>query len=140
MSRWRKWTEEEDNILKSLVLNSENLGKTCEEAHRLLDRTTQACLARVQILKDKGFEYSVNKKYTREAEILRNEIMKSPDNIVRAFKRTSEQTNLDVKTLRDYYYNKKGSPLNRDNLGLCFMIVSDKVTLHNTKNTKDEGI
>ena len=136
MSKGEKWTESEDAILKNLVSHSENLGETCREAHRLLGRTYSACLSRIYILRGRGFKYSVSKKYTREAKILREEIIKSPDNIFKAFKKTSEKTNLGVKTIRDYYYNKKRSPLNRDNLGLCFMIVSDKVTLHNTKNTK----
>ena len=134
----KRWTKEDDETLKKIMLESLNMEECYKKAVKILNRTRNACYYRVSKFKKEGFICTTASKRIKIKSILKEEIRKSPGNLKKAFIETGKKVGLSPRTLTWQYYSVKNSPLYKKNIGTCFILVGtdgEKV-LKNTKNTR----
>lgn len=133
------YTTEEIETIKRFLAQCSTTKEACREASKLINRKEKSI---------SQYIYSHKELFTRKnkyktidvnnvKEVLESELKANPTNIVEALKATASKTGTAFSTLRNYYYSQPSSSLHRNNLSVCFTLVSDKKVVCNGKNTNN---
>ena len=138
MKHYKRFTQEEDELLKKFINQSKTIEEGLKEAAKALDRSKSSVTGRYYSSKKfAALKASKTKQIRNKKEkiqhVLQSEIKKSPENLQRAFKRTAEKTGKLVKTIEQTYY-RNNSYLSRHNIGICYVLSSGKKVFINNKN------
>lgn len=71
------------------------------------------------------------------ALLLKEAICNNPGNLSKAFREVAAKIGSTARSLAHLYYAVPNSCLHKNNLGTCFIIISDNVILENTKIKKE---
>lgn len=130
----KKWTIEEVNLLRELA-SQYGMCKGAEIASERLKVPKSKCYHKLSNMRATG-DIQIPTPITRKKstfEILQRNVKENPNNLTEAFRLTAEETGLTPNTISTYWYTK-GSPLHRDKMGTCFMVLGGSKTTINQKN------
>jgi hypothetical protein len=137
----KKWTDEEVEILKHLILlygttkgaleAKKEINATLAQIHNKIHNMQSAKVLRAPRIS--------KVKDPQTLAILRKHVSENPNNLRQAFKLTAEDTGLSPKTIEFNWYTKE-SPLSRNNCGPCFMIVGKTKIGINSKNCSKDNM
>ena len=137
----KKWTDEEVEILKHLILlygttkgaleAKKEINATLAQIHNKIHNMQSAKVLRAPRIS--------KVKDPQTLAILRKHVSENPNNLRQAFKLTAEDTGLSPKTIEFNWYTKE-SPLYRDNCGPCFMLVGKTKVALNRKNCNERSM
>ena len=131
------YTTEEIETIKRFLSECSTTKEACKKASNLINRNEKAIAMYIYhhkelfILKNKHKVINTNKI----KKVLESELKANPNNIREALRTTASKTGSSYSTLRNYYYNQPSKKLHRNNLNVCFTLVSDKKAVYNGKNT-----
>ena len=139
--RYKRFTKEDDAIIKKYAVKEGHLFNNLEEAAKILNRPVKDLYNRFYTSKEFVSTRKVikNRKLRKQKavkKVIAKELQKNPNNISKALEFASTKTNLTKSTLTSGYYDKN-SYMHRSNLGVCFALVSDKKVVYNGKNTEE---
>lgn len=138
MKHYKRFTKEEDELLKNIMNQSKTIGEGFKEAAKTLNRSEVSIrnhyyyskkFATLRASKTK----QIRKKEQKIQYILQSEIKKAPENLQKAFKKTAEKTGKSAKAIEHAYY-KSNSYLSRHKIGICYVLSSGKKVFINNKN------
>ena len=138
MKSYKRFTKEEDELLKKCINQSKTIKEGCKKAAKALNKSESSIknhyyysknFAALRTSKIKQIE-NRRKKVQR---ILQSEIRKTPENLQRAFKKTAEKTSKTANTITHAYYSNN-SYLSRHKIGVCYVLSSGKKVFINNKN------
>lgn len=131
------YTTEEIKTIKRFLSECSTIKEACKEASNLINRNeksiTQYIYNHKELFTLKNKHKTIN--YDKVKKVLESELKANPNNIREALKKTASKTDYSYRTLHNYYYSKPSSDLHRNNLNVCFTLVSDKKAICNGKNT-----
>ena len=138
MKHYKRFTKEEDELLKKLINQSKTIEEGFKEAAKTLNRSKSSVSGRYYSSKKFAALRASKTKQIKEKEekiqrVLQSEIKKSPENLQRAFKKTAEKTGKVANTIEQAYY-RSNSYLSRHNIGICYVLSSGKKVFINNKN------
>ena len=131
------YTTEEIETIKRFLSECSTTKEACKEASKYINRNEKAINQYIYhhkelfILKNKHKVINTNKI----KKVLESELKANPNNIREALRTTASKTGSSYSTLRNYYYNQPSKKLHRNNLNVCFTLVSGKKAVYNGKNT-----
>jgi len=131
------YTTEEIETIKRFLSECSTTKEACKEASNFINRNEKAIS--MYIYKHKELFTLKNKHKTintnKIKKVLESELKANPNNIREALRTTASKTGSCYSTLNSYYYNHPSNRLHRNNLNVCFTLVSDKKAICNGKNT-----
>lgn len=138
MKHYKRFTKEENELLKNIMNQSKTIGEGFKEATKTLNRSESSVSNHYYYSKKFAALRTSKTKQIREKKkkiqhILRSEIEKTPENLQKAFKKTAERTGKAIKTVKQAYYSNN-SYLSRHNIGICYVLSSGKKVFINNKN------
>ena len=138
MKHYKRFTQEEDELLKKFINQSKTIEEGFKEAAKTLNRSKSSVSGRYYSSKKFAALRASKTKQIKEKEekiqrVLQSEIKKSPENLQRAFKKTAEKTGKVANTIEQAYY-RSNSYLSRHNIGICYVLSSGKKVFINNKN------
>ena len=131
------YTTEEIETIKRFLSECSTTKEACKKASNLINRNEKAVYQYIYshkelfTLKNKHKVINTNKI----KKVLESALKANPNNISEALRITASKTGSCYSTLNSYYYNHPSKKLHRNNLNVCFTLVSDKKAVYNGKNT-----
>lgn len=138
MRTYKRFTAEENKIIKDFVRKSKTIKEGLIQAAKTLHREEKSVINHYYNSKElKSFRISTVQSRTKDKEkiqrILASEIRKNPNNLREAFHKVAEKTNKSIKTIEQGYY-RDNSYLSRHKIGICYVLSSGKKVFINNKN------
>ncbi len=138
MKTYKRFTAEENKIIKDFVRKSKTIREGLAQAAKTLNRGEAAVINHYYYSKEfKSLRISTVQSRKKDKEkiqcILASEIRKNPDNLREAFRKVAEKTNKSIKTIEQGYY-RYNSYLSRHKIGICYVLSSGKKVFINNKN------
>lgn len=138
MKTYKRFTPEENKIIKDFVRKSKTIKEGLMQAAKALHRGEAAVINHYYYSKEfKSLRISTVQSRKKDKEkvqcILASELRKSPDNLREAFRKVAEKTNKSIKTIEQGYYSND-SYLSRHKIGICYVLSSGKKVFINNKN------
>ena len=138
MRTYKRFTTEEDKIIKDFIRKSKTIKEGLIQAAKTLNRGEAAVIKHYYYSKEfKSLRVSTVQSRKKDKEkvqhILASEIRKNPDNLREAFHKVAEKTNKSIKTIEQGYY-RDNSYLSRHKIGICYVLSSGKKIFINNKN------
>ena len=139
MRTYKRFTTEEDKIIKDFIRKSKTIKEGLIQAAKTLNRGEAAVINHYYYSKEfKSLRVSTVQSRKKDKEkiqrILASEIRKNPDNLREAFHKVAKKTNKSFKTIEQGYYNDD-SYLSRHKIGICYVLSSGKKVFLNNKNS-----
>lgn len=139
MRTYKRFTTEEDKIIKDFIRKSKTIKEGLIQAAETLHREEKSVINHYYNSKElESFRISTVQSRTKDKEkmqcILASEIRKNPDNLRKAFHKVAKKTNKSFKTIEQGYYNDN-SYLSRHKIGICYVLSSGKKVFLNNKNS-----
>lgn len=139
MRTYKRFTTEEDKIIKDFIRKSKTIKEGLAQAAKTLNREEVAVINHYYYSKEfKSIRISTVQSRKKDKEkiqhILASEIRKNPDNLREAFRKVAERTNKSIKTIEQGYYSNN-SYLSRHKIGICYVLSSGKKVFLNNKNS-----
>lgn len=137
MNKKTLYTTEEIETIKQFLSECSTTKEACKKASKLINRNEKAIHQYIYshkelfTLKNKHKTIDVN----NIKKVLEQELKANPNNITEALRKTAFKTGNCYSTLNSYYYNHPSNRLHRNNLNVCFTLVSGKKAVYNGKNT-----
>ena len=131
------YTTEEIETIKRFLSECSTTKEACKKASNFINRNEKAIS--MYIYKHKELFTLKNKHKAIDSnkikKVLESELKANPNNIREALRATAAKTGSCYSTLNSYYYNQPSKGIHRNNLNVCFTLVSDKKAICNGKNT-----
>jgi len=138
----KRWTAEEFEFLK---MNIERYGFTngCRIASERLFRSFRACQNKAIYERTNGnLEYMTRRwsdeKKKEVLEFIKERMPKNPNNISKVFRDASDELGVSYTTLKNLWYARKESQINRNNIGPLFTLVGATATVNGKNQEKPE--
>lgn len=131
------YTTEEVETIKRFLSECSTTKEACKEASKHINRNEKAIAMYIYHHKELFTRKNKHKPINTNdiKEVLESELKANPNNIREALRTTASKTGSCYSTLRNYYYNQPSKKLHRNNLNVCFTLVSGKKAVYNGKNT-----
>ena len=129
----RRWTEREELVLMKNVNSSDTLREAFEKSSKMLNRTEAACALHWQKAIKGEDDSKIFEWDDKSKKVLERYIKANPGNLSEAFRLTAKKLYLPYKTVVGAFY-RKSSPVYREKLACCFVLVGSKRAVKNKKN------
>ena len=140
MNKYKRFTKEDDEIIANHLMISDNMTIAFINAGAQLNRSKESISC--HYYSSKAFKNMRDKRAKAEKKrrkdvkaTLTAEIKKNPTNIQEAIRRTAAKTGLNASHLSEAYYSDN-SYLRKNNMDVCFTLISGKKVIHNGKNSE----
>ena len=139
MNKYKRFTKEDDDVIINHLSMTTNMTEAFVNAGIQLSRSGKS--VQQHYYSSKAFKDMRDKRAKAEKKrrkdvkaTLTAEIKKNPTNIQEAIRRTAAKTGLNASHLSEAYYSDN-SYLRKNNMDVCFTLISGKKVIHNGKNS-----
>ena len=139
MNKYKRFTKEDNDVIINHLSMTNSMTEAFINAGIQLSRSGKS--VQQHYYSSKAFKDMRDKRAKAEKKrrkdvkaTLTQEIKKNPTNIQEAFRRTAAKTGMAASSLNDAYYSDN-SYLRKNNMDVCFTLISGKKVIHNGKNS-----
>ena len=139
MNKYKRFTKEDDDVILNHLNTANNMTEAFINAGIQLGRSGTSVSQHYYTAKSfkdmRDKRAKAEKKRRKDVKTtLTQEIKKNPTNIQEAIRRTAAKTGLNASHLSEAYYSNH-SYLCKNNMDVCFTLISGKKVIHNGKNS-----